>query len=286
MAAEITSITGLQNLNNLAEFRADWNALETIDLSNLTNLTDVDVSDCEPAGGGANSLTSINLSGCTSLSTLYMDDSDFSGGFPDLSDCTSLLYFDADECSIQGPLDLSNLPLLEGFDLSGNSNLASVVITSSQPLGGNSEVNLNNTALTQTTVDNILLELASGSVVNGTVRMNGVAVAYPSNEGLSAVRELSSNRGWTVAVVDYATALNLTNGFSSSAESCEASGSGSINTPGGYIHKDDTLIVGTYLYDDIQLFTTKPDGWYASTAGVSYWVSGSNGLIVSSSVCV
>ncbi len=285
MAAEITSITGLQNLNNLAEFRADWNALETIDLSNLTNLTDVDVSDCEPATGGANSLTSINLSGCTSLSLLYMDDSDFSGGFPDLSDCTSLTYFDADQCSIQGPLDLTNLPLLEGFDLSGNSDLASVTISSSQPLGVNSSVNLDNTALTQTTVDNILLELASGSLSNGDVSMNGTAIAYPSNEGVSAVRELS-NRGWIVAVVDYATALNLTNAFSSSAESCEASGSGSINTPGGYIHKDDTLIVGTYLYDDIQLFTTKPDGWYASEAGVSYWVSGSTGLIVSSSVCV
>jgi len=47
MATVITSITGLQNLTNLLTFNADWNSLQTVNLSGLTQLTNVDISDCD-----------------------------------------------------------------------------------------------------------------------------------------------------------------------------------------------------------------------------------------------
>ena len=72
MAATITSITGLQNCINLEDFRADFNSLTTVDLSGLSNLTYVDISDCNIPDSGNNSLTSVNLSGCTALEQLSL----------------------------------------------------------------------------------------------------------------------------------------------------------------------------------------------------------------------
>ena len=45
MATTITSVTGLQNLTNLQRFNADWTSLQTVNLSGLTQLTNVDISD-------------------------------------------------------------------------------------------------------------------------------------------------------------------------------------------------------------------------------------------------
>jgi hypothetical protein len=90
MATTITSITGLQNLTNLQTFNADWTSLQTVDLSGLTQLTNVDVSDTIKLDDSGHSLTNINLSGCTALQELRLDDNDFSAGIPDLSGLTSL----------------------------------------------------------------------------------------------------------------------------------------------------------------------------------------------------
>jgi len=135
MAAVITSITGLQNLTNLNNFNADYNGLQSVNLSGLANLLYVDISDNDVPGLGTNSLTSVNLSGCTALQQLRLDDSDFSAGVPDLSGLTSLVWFDMDQCNISGSLDLQGLSSLEGFDLSGNIEITNVTISSSQPLG-------------------------------------------------------------------------------------------------------------------------------------------------------
>lgn len=150
--AAIKSIRGLQNLANLEDFRADFNHLTTIDLSGLTHLDYVDISDCDLVGTGTNSLTSVNVEGCTSLVTLNIDDSDFSAGFPDLSTCTSLTYFDADQSNIQGTLDLSNVPALQGFDLFGNTGLTNLIISSEQPLGNGRNLECNGTALDRKSV--------------------------------------------------------------------------------------------------------------------------------------
>lgn len=284
MASLIVSITGLQNLPNLQNFNADWNALETLDLSGLTNLTTVDVSDCDELGSSG--LKSIDVTGCTSLQTLYVDDNDFSAGFPAITSCTSLQYFDADQCNIQGTLDLSNVPALNGFDLLGNTGLTNLVLSSTQPLCDNGRsLSLNGTALTQESIDGILHACASGSINNGQFYCEDGTQGYPSEYGVEALRVLNG-RGWTINVQQYSTKLILTSVNATSGDTCVALGNNNVNDPGGYIHKDTILEVGNYLYDDFYLLTPITDGWYGSLSGsIAYQVSGSNGLIVSSSVC-
>jgi uncharacterized protein YjbI with pentapeptide repeats len=111
MGATVTSFTGLQNLTNIQEFKADFNSLTSIDLSGMSSLIEVDLSDNDVPDESTSSLSSVNLSGCTSLERLYLDDSDFSAGFPDLSDCTSLYLIDFDQCNLVGSVDISNLPV-------------------------------------------------------------------------------------------------------------------------------------------------------------------------------
>jgi Leucine-rich repeat (LRR) protein len=199
MAAVITLITGLQNLTNLNTFNADYNGLQSVNLSGLANLLYVDISDNDITGLGTNSLTSVNLSGCTALQQLRLDDSDFSAGVPDLSGLTSLVWFDMDQCNISGSLDLQGLSSLEGFDLSGNIEITNVTISSSQPLGDGFEVLLSNNALTQTAVDDILVALAANSINNGYVQLDGGTNAAPGATGLAAITTLTG-KGWSCDV--------------------------------------------------------------------------------------
>lgn len=200
--ASLTSIIGLQNLTELVEFRADWNKLDTIDLSGLTNLVYVDISDNDRLG--SNGLTSINLSGCTALEQLYLDDNDFSGGFPDLSGLTALVNIDFDQCGITGSINISNLPLLERFDFNGNTGLTELIISSSQPLGdNNNELNVEGCALTQTSVNNILVALAANDIDNGYINLSGGTNAAPSGAGAAALvtlEEPAPGKNWSADV--------------------------------------------------------------------------------------
>ena len=202
--ASLTSITGLQNLINLERFVADDHNLTSVNFSGLSNLLHVDVGDNELPGSSTHSLTSINLSGCTSLTYLRLDDSDFSAGFPDLSDCTSLTYIDFDQCGIVGSVDVSNLPVLEDFDFAGNTELTELIISSTQPLGiDGQELLINDCALTQTAVDNILVALADNSVTNGYIiidNSSGLGTnAAPGAAGLAALTVLDG-KGWSYDV--------------------------------------------------------------------------------------
>ena len=197
MATVITSITGLQNLTNLLTFNADWNSLQTVNLSGLTNLINVDVSDTELLDGSGNpSLTGINLSGCTALQELRLDDSDFSAGIPNLSGLTSLQWIDMDQCSISGAVDISasSFNALTGFDLSGN-DITSITL----PEANLNNVNLNGNALTATAVDYTLQWLAGSSVENGNVNLAGGTNAIPT-ENSAAARAILLDRGWNVTV--------------------------------------------------------------------------------------
>jgi hypothetical protein len=283
MGAGLTSITGLQNLTNLQDFRADWSFLTSIDLSGLTNLTYVDVSDQDAVVGGANCLASINLSGCTSLQSLYIDDNDFSAGFPDLSDCTSLRYFDFDQSNLVGSVDLSNLPALEGFDMNGNTGLTEVIISRTQPLGDDgTEILLNNCALTQTAVDNILLELASGSISNGYIQLNQGTNATPGQIGRESLFVLNT-RGWSIDVTDgNHTLLNL------AYELLQTNICASTNTLNRYIVSGSAIEVGNKLYQNSGAWNPAPDGWYRieESGSVKFQVSGSKGVIISTAPCV
>lgn len=194
--AQIVSITGLQNLVNLQIIQIDWNGLQSVNLSNLPNLTEVDISDCDFPGTNTNSLTSVNLSGSTAIQTLRLDDSNFSGGIPNISALTALQTLDLDECNISGILDLSGLTSLISIDLAGNLALTSVVIADTQPIDSLSAAACN---LTQTAVDDILVVLSNNGVSNGFVNLSGGTNAAPSATGLAAKAVLEGN-GWTVTV--------------------------------------------------------------------------------------
>lgn len=196
MAAVITSITGLQNLPNLTNFNADFNGLQSVNLSGLTNLIYVDISDNDIPGNNIPSLTTVNLTGCTDLQELRLDDSEFSGGIPSLSGLTSLALIDFDQCSISGVVDLSGLPALADLDFSGNTALTSIIIADTQPI---IDFNGFNCAFTETAVDDILVVLSNNGESNGYVDVSGGTSDIPSATGLAAKLVLEGN-GWTVDV--------------------------------------------------------------------------------------
>jgi hypothetical protein len=206
MSARITSITGLQNLTGLVSFYADWNSLTSVNLSNLPNLINVDISDNNISGTDENSLTSVNLSGCTALEELRLDDSNFSAGIPDLSGLNSLQFFDMDQCSISGAIDISasSFNALTSFDLSGN-DITSITL----PEANLSNVNLNDNALTATAVDYTLQWLAGSGVENGTVNLADGTNAIPT-ENSAAARAILQDRGWEVIVNQSSTTTTTT----------------------------------------------------------------------------
>ena len=281
MSSVITSITGLQNLSNLSQLRADFNALTSIDLSGMTNLTYVDVSDQDSIVDGSNCLTSINLSGCTSLEQLRLDDSNFSAGLPDLSDCTSLTLVDFDQCGLVGSVDMSNLPALEFIDLNGNLGLTELIISSTQPLGDNgNEVVLDSCAFSQTAVDNILLTLASSSVSGGYTNLsaNSGTNSAPGAAGREALFVLNS-KGWSFAVeTGYHNMLSL------AYEVTEGAICASTNTSIYYTVSGSSLTIGNKLYTNSDAWNPAINGWYA-TGSLKFQVSGS-GTIVTTGSCV
>ena len=196
--ASLTSITGLQTLANLQEFRADYNSLVSVDFSGMTNLTYIDISDCEDLDTGAPSLTGVNVSGCTSLEYLYLDDSDFSAGIPDLTGLNNLAFIDLDDCNITS-IDLSMLPSLRGFDLSNNDDITNVIISNTQPLGNGENVDVDDGSLTQSAVDAILVALSTNEVENGYVDLSGGTNSHPGSTGLDALEVLAEkNWNWNV----------------------------------------------------------------------------------------
>jgi len=286
MGATVTSFTGLQNLTNIQEFKADENSLTSIDLSGMSSLTEVDLSDNDAPDSSTNCLTSVNLSGCTSLERLYLDDSDFSAGFPDLSDCTDLNIIDFDQCGIVGSVDISNLPLLEQFDFGGNLGLTELIISKNQPLGDNgSELLANDCALTQTAVDNILVALASGSVSNGFIDLdndNGAGTnATPGEAGRESLLILS-DRGWSFDIVPgNHTELTV------AKELLEEDICASTYTITQYIASGSAIEVGNKLYTNQDAWNPADAGWYRldGDGSIKFEVSGTYGEIISVDPC-
>jgi hypothetical protein len=288
MGATITSFTGLQNLTNIQEFKADFNSLTSIDLSGMSTLTEVDLSDNDLPDESTNSLTSVNLSGCTSLEFLHLDDSDFSAGLPDLSDCNSLKVIDFDQCGIVGSADISNLPALEQFDFGGNLGLTELIISSAQPLGDNAkELVATNCALTQTAVDNILVALASGSISNGYVQLDNDDEDFPGTNATpgEAGREsllILSDRGWSFDIVNGNHTM-LTLAF----EALEEDICASANTGTYYIADESSIAAGNKLYTNSDAWNPVDAGWYRldGDGSIKFEVSGTYGEIISVDPC-
>lgn len=282
MSAVITTITGLQNLPNLQDFNADWNGLQTVDLSGLTSLTYVDVSDCEIPGVGTNSLTSVNVTGCTALTDFRVDDSDFSANsissIIGLSDLTSLNTLDVDGCELSGTIDMSGFPALDFLDLNDNGNLTEVIITGSQPINDFNGTNCN---FSQAVVDNILVALSENGTSSGEVDMNGDGMGIPSLEtGVPAIRTLSAN-GWSIYLNNYSSQFNVTDTYATEGEVCAASTFGNAI----YTYTDTDVEVGNYGYADNLLVAPYAEGWIKTQDGGNIYLVSGSGLIVSQSVC-
>ena len=198
--AGISSITGLQSLSNLQNFSADDNYLVSVDLSGLSNLTYVEIGDNFIVGTSTPSLTTVNLSGCTALEELRLDDSNFSGGIPDLTGLTNLKFLDVDDSDISGSVDISFLPSLDDFDFSQNLGLTELIISSSQPLGLDEQtLNASGCGLTQASVDAILVALSLNGISGATIDLQGGTNAVPGAAGLAAKTVLEGN-GWDVFI--------------------------------------------------------------------------------------
>ena len=72
----------------------------------------------------------------------------------------------------------------------------SLIIADTQPIF---YLDVNNCALTETAVDDILVILSNNGVSNGEVTLDGGTSATPSATGLAAKTVLEGN-GWTVSV--------------------------------------------------------------------------------------
>lgn len=282
MSAKITSITGLTNLTNLTILDVDNHAIGgTVDVSGLSNLTSLDASDCQNLG--STGVKSINVTGCTSLQQLLMDDNDFSAGFPDLSSCVALEFMDFRRTNLQGSIDLTNLPALEGFNFFGNTGITEVIVSSDQPLGNRSISLSGCTSLTQNSLDNILQAIASGSASLGSISFQNSAV--PSlNRGLPALRVLVVDKGFDFASSEYAQAANTTFGFATSGEACTALENN--ETGNQFIYGETSIAIGNRIFNDNLLIYPMEDGYFGNfDDGKWYQISGGNGLIVASGSC-
>ena len=286
MATTITTIRGLQNLPNLEGFYADWNSLQTVDLSGLTNLTFVDISDCNIPGTSDNSLTSVNVTGCTAIEELRIDDSNFSANnlssIIGLSGLTSLQLIDIDGSELSGTVNLSGLPALTDVDVSSNGNLTEAIITGSQLITNFSAASCN---FAQAQIDDILVTLSENGTSTGYVELTGGGMGIPSNEvGVPAIRTLSGN-GWSFSINSYSDYFDATNAYPSQSSVCTDIGTSTFGY-GLRIYSGSVVQSGSFVYSDALLTTPQADGWFGiSGSNEAYLVSGS-GLIVSQSTCV
>jgi hypothetical protein len=280
MATVITTLTGLQNLPNLERLNADYNGLHntTVDVSGLTNLVNVDLSDnVDVATENAAALT-VNVTGCTAVEILRLDDSDFSENQLDsiigLTDLTALEVLDLDECNLSGSFDFSMFPALEDLDLNYNGNVTEVIITSEQPIR---DLNLQGCSLAETEVDNVLVALASGSIVNGEVYLSGDNMAVPGAAGREALAVLGE-RSWYFALNTNSTELQVVYHID------EGSVCASEDAGTKYILSGSTITPDNVLYNNAETYIFAQDGWYA-TGSLKFEVSGGSGTIVTTGSC-
>lgn len=281
MAATITSITGLQNLTGLTTFYADRNLLTTVDLSGMTSLVNVDVSN-NTVDGEDKSLTSINLTGCTNIETLYINDSNFlSGGassITGLSDLTLCQDLDLDGCDISGTVDLSTLSNLVYLDVSINNIENLIISDTSAPI-----VSLlaNDNALTVSSVNDILINLDGSGVSAGDVNMIDGTNAAPSGSGVDAAVNLVG-KGWTLS-------FNTAPGFTQRNNIYQSNGTGSLcdGSAGNLtFYASGSLEIGTQAYAYNWGGIPTADGWYQPNDGLDsalYFITG--GVITNISNC-
>jgi hypothetical protein len=283
MAATITSITGLQNLTNLQNFYADWNSLTTVNLSGMTSLVNVDVSDNNtPDDDAFDSLTSINLTGCTNIQNLYLDDSNFSeegiSSVAGLSDLTSCGYIDLRRSEIAGTVDLSTLSNLTSLIISDN-NVENLIL--SDALAPIDYIQASDNALILSSVNDILIKLDEGGALNGEVVLQGGTNSGPSGLGVDAAVNLDG-KGWTISTNINPDFTQYNNWYDLTDSGSVCAGTATFNT----FYASGSLGIGTEAYAYNWGGIPTADGWYKSNEGLSntlYFITG--GMITSTGSC-
>jgi hypothetical protein len=263
MSAPIKTLTGLQNLPNLRELRADWNALESIDLSGCTNLEYADVSDCDNIDTQDPSLTQIDVTGCTSLIELRADDSDFSqngiASIIGLAGLPALSFIDLDDCNLSGTVDLSGIPNLADIDLSYNAGLTGLNIISSQPITG---LGVQGCGLTQNAVDGILVVLNANGLSNGGANFGDGTNASPSVNSDPLFTQFNS-KNWAL---NFNYPISVQWDLTASSDPAAACAANDPMTSYSVTHytASGTLTQGNIFYGNMLLTQYASDGlWYS-----------------------
>ncbi len=131
---------------------------------------------------------------------------------------TSLLTLDTQSQQLDGHFDLTPLPNLPVFKCNGGLFITKVLFPPVVPggagmlyrLGSNqitqidigtvpdtADIDLEDNALPQAEVDNILVTLAAGTAIDGVLNLTAGTNATPSATGLTA-KGILQGRGWTV----------------------------------------------------------------------------------------
>jgi hypothetical protein len=78
--------------------------------------------------------------------------------------------------------------------------------------------------------------------------------------------------------------ITITATFATASDACDEITANNFTL--GYIPNDTVVEIGNYVYSDEVLLTPLSDGWFGyATDGAVYFVTGSEGLITTSSVC-
>ena len=132
-----------------------------------------------------------------------------------------------------------------------------------------------------TAVDNILLELASGSISNGYIQLNQGTNATPGQIGRESLFVLNA-RGWSI---------DVTNGNHTSLdvayELLEEDICASTYTITQYIVSGSAIEVGNKLYQTSDVWMPAEPGWYRldGDGSIKFEVSGTYGEIISVDPC-
>jgi hypothetical protein len=191
--AGLTEIVGTENLTNCTYFNLIQNNLSTLELPTGTTLTELQLD--------YNPLTSITgLSSATGLEILDINNNSSITSI-DLTSNTALTSFTASSCSnfssITGLSSLSNLETL---------NIASCDFDTIDLTGATSldNVRLQTNSLDVTSINNVILDLDSFGVSNGTLNYSNqsptadpTATENTTNDVLDAYNALNGD-GWTI----------------------------------------------------------------------------------------
>jgi hypothetical protein len=160
-------------------------------ISGLTNLEIVVFAGVSGIDGDIS-----NLSALTALTVLQIGGTAVTGDISSLSGLTSIFNLEMHNSSVTG--DISNLATLTALTNLRADNLSLSYTTTTLPAWSNATIQLQDNAMTQTEVDNFLIDLDAAGGTGGTLNIAGTNSA-PSSAAISAINSLIG-KGWDLTI--------------------------------------------------------------------------------------